>query len=44
MLNDRMLFLDIDADPGATSKKKSFANDILDNVFYPGSRKSRRLS
>ena len=36
MLNDRMLFLDINADPGATSKQKSFANNILRNEFTPG--------
>ncbi len=35
MLNDRMLFLNINADPGATSKQKSFANDILRNEFAP---------
>ena len=33
-LNDRMLFLDINADPGATSKQKSFDNDILRNEFH----------
>ncbi len=36
MLNDRMLFLNNNADPGATSKQKSFANDILRNEFNPG--------
>jgi hypothetical protein len=36
MLDDRMLFLNINADPGATSKQKSFANDILRNEFNPG--------
>ena len=36
MLTDRMLFLNINADPGATSKQKSFANDILRNEFTPG--------
>jgi hypothetical protein len=36
MLNDRMLFLNINADPGATSKQKSFANDILRIEFTPG--------
>ena len=33
MLNDRMLFFDINADPGVTSKQDSFANDILRNEF-----------
>ncbi len=33
MLNDRMLFLNINADPGATSNQKSFTNDILRNDF-----------
>ena len=33
MLNDRMLVLNVIADPGATSKQKSFANDILRNKF-----------
>jgi hypothetical protein len=33
---DRMLFLNINSDPGATSKQKSFANDILRNEFCPG--------
>ena len=36
MLNARMLFLNINADPGATSKQKSFANDIQRNEFTPG--------
>jgi hypothetical protein len=36
MLNDRMIFLDINADPGATSKQKSFANDIMRNELTPG--------
>jgi len=36
MLDDRMLFLNINADPGATSKQKSFENDILRNEFNPG--------
>ncbi len=36
MLNDRMLFLNINADPGATSKHKSFANDIMRNEIAPG--------
>jgi hypothetical protein len=36
MLNDRMLFLNINADPGATSKQNVFANDILRNEFTPG--------
>ena len=31
-----MLFLNINSDPGATSKQKSFANDILRNEFAPG--------
>jgi hypothetical protein len=35
MLNGRMLFLNINADPGATSKQKSFTNDILRNDFTP---------
>jgi len=35
MLNDRMLFLKIIADPGALSKLKTFANDILRNEFTP---------
>jgi hypothetical protein len=36
MLNDRMLFLNINGDPLATSKHKSFANDIMRNEFTPG--------
>ena len=36
MLDDRVLFLNINADPGATSKRKSFANDILRNEFNLG--------
>ena len=36
MLDDRMLFLNINADQGATSKLKSFANGILRNEFNPG--------
>ncbi len=36
MFNDRVLFLSINADPGATSKQKSFANDILRNELTPG--------
>ena len=36
MQGDRMLFLDINSDPGSTSKQKSFANDILRNEFTPG--------
>ena len=36
MLNDRMLFLHINADPGVTSKHKSFSNDILRNEFTQG--------
>ena len=35
MLNDRKLFLKINADPGATSKQNSFTNDILRNGFTP---------
>jgi hypothetical protein len=35
MLNDRMLFLHINADPGAAWKQKSFANGILRNEFTP---------
>ncbi len=31
-----MLFLNINSDPGATSKQKSFANDLLRNEFTPG--------
>jgi hypothetical protein len=31
-----MLFLNIDSDPGATLKQKSFAIDILRNEFTPG--------
>ena len=30
-----MLFLNINADPGATSRQKSLANDILRNEFTP---------
>jgi hypothetical protein len=36
MLDDRLLFLNINADPGATSKQKLFANDNLRNEFNPG--------
>ena len=36
MQGDLMLFLNINFDPGATSKQKSFANDILRNEFTPG--------
>ena len=36
MQGDKMLFLDIKSDPGATTKQKSFANDILHNDFTPG--------
>ena len=36
MINDRVLFFDINADPGAMSKQKSFANDILRNEFTLG--------
>ncbi len=36
MLNDLMIFFNINADPGATSKQKSFANDILRKEFTPG--------
>ena len=35
MINDRMPFLNFNADPGATSKQKLFANDILRNEFTP---------
>ena len=35
ILNDRMLFLIINADPGAKANTKSFANDILRNEFTP---------
>ena len=31
-----MLFIDINSDPGATSKQKSCTNDILRNEFSPG--------
>ncbi len=31
-----MLFLNINSNPGATSKQKSFPNDILRNEFTPG--------
>ncbi len=33
MHGDRMLFLNINSDPGATSNQKSFADDILRNEF-----------
>jgi len=36
MLNDRMIFLNINADPGVTSKQNEFANDIPRNEFTPG--------
>ena len=36
MQGDRMLFLNINADPGASAKQKSFASDILRNDFQPG--------
>ncbi len=36
MQGDRMIFLNINSDPGATSKQKSFANDILRNELTPG--------
>jgi hypothetical protein len=36
MINDRVLFININADPGATSKHKSFTNDILRNDVTPG--------
>ncbi len=36
MLNDHMCFLNINADPGATSKQTSSANGILRNEFIPG--------
>ena len=35
MQGDLMLFLNINSDPGATSKQKSFANDVLRNEFCP---------
>ncbi len=31
-----MIFLNINSDPGATAKQRSFANDILRNEFSPG--------
>ncbi len=31
-----MLFLNINSDPGATTKQKLFANDIPRNSFTPG--------
>ena len=36
MQRDTMFFLNINSDPGATTKQKSFANDILRNKFTPG--------
>jgi hypothetical protein len=36
ILNNRMLYLNINADPGATSKQNSFDNDILRNKFTQG--------
>jgi len=36
MQGDKILFLNINSDPGATPKQKSFANDILRNEFTPG--------
>ncbi len=36
MQGDMMMFLNINSDPGATSKQKSYANDILRNEFTPG--------
>ena len=30
-----MLFLNINSDPGATAKQKSFANDIMRNELSP---------
>jgi hypothetical protein len=36
MHGDNMLFLNINSDPGATTKQKSFANDVLRNEFSPG--------
>ena len=35
MQGDQMVFLNINSDPGATSKQKSFANDIMRNEFCP---------
>ena len=35
MQGDRILFLNINSAPGATSKQKSFANDFLRNEFTP---------
>ena len=35
MLNKHMLFLNINLDPGSTSKQYSFANDIRRNEFTP---------
>ncbi len=36
MQGDKMLFLNINSDPGAIAKPKAFANDILRNEFNPG--------
>ncbi len=36
MQGNKILFIDIDSDRGATSKQKSFTNDILRNEFAPG--------
>ena len=36
MQGERMLFLIINSDPGATTKQKPFANDIQRNDFTPG--------
>ena len=36
MQGNMMLILNINSDPGATSKQKSFANDIMRNEFCPG--------
>ena len=35
MQGDMLLFLNINSDPGATLKQKSFANDILRNDSSP---------
>ena len=36
LIDYRMLVLNINVDPGATSKQKSFADDILRIEFTPG--------
>ncbi len=35
MQGDRILFLGINSDPGATTKRKSFANNIMRIEFSP---------